>query len=82
MSLRRDVLADRRQGRDDVLYGGLLASKDKITNYLHIILQLCAKTNKQTKTTLFGLDLQLTAYLRQKHTISNYLNRISSYVIQ
>ena len=45
MSLRRDVLADRRQGRDDVLYGGLLASKDKITNYLHIILQLQHKNH-------------------------------------
>ena len=56
MSLRRDVLANRRQGRDDVLYGGLLALKDKITNYLHIILQLCAKTTQkpqqlQQKTT-------------------------------
>ena len=42
-------------------------SKDKNTNCLLII-------------TNFSFDSQLTAYLRQKHLISNYFNIISSYV--
>ena len=60
--------------RSAALYGGLLASKDTFTNYLHII------TNYLPIITNLSFDSQLRAYWRQKHIISQYFNMISNYV--
>jgi len=49
-------------------YGGPLASKNTISHYVHII----------TVAHVHKLLVQLKAFLRQKHIISNYLNIIAN----
>ena len=70
-----------------VNYGGLLASKDRITHYLHISaimdLEIINNHNYMFAVTNYphiisNWSFQLADYLRQKHTISDYLYIISN----
>jgi len=55
-------------------YGCFLASKDKMTNYLPITTGTCTNLLIMcTKLIFLSSDSQLTAYLRQKHILNNYL---------